>query len=116
MTARRLVVAVTLAVASLVTATPGVDAQSGVLGLVAQTPFVPSEGTFEATLSWSGSLDPELTIGGLIYAPIADETDTQPVKTMAAIQTRKAGTAADGARARKAPSDKMPYCGLFESM
>ncbi len=58
----------------------GAARQTGdVLGLVAQTAFVPSEGTFQATLSWTGPFDPEVTIGGLLYAPIGDESEiTEP--------------------------------------
>lgn len=61
-------------------ATRSASAQiGGTLGLVAQSAFVPSEGTFQATLAWSGPLDPDLTIGGLLYAPISDESEiTEP--------------------------------------
>lgn len=46
---------------------------------MSQTPFVPSEGTFRAIVAWSGDFDPELTLGGLIYNPIADESEiTEP--------------------------------------
>lgn len=58
---------------------PAAAQQVGVLDLVAQTAFVPSDGTFQASLSWSGPIDSELTLGGLIYAPIADESEiTEP--------------------------------------
>lgn len=59
---------------------PPASAQSGeALELVAQSAFVPPEGVFQATLAWSGPLDPDLTIGGLLFAPIADESEiTEP--------------------------------------
>jgi hypothetical protein len=55
---------------------------SGTLELVAQTAFVPAEGTFQIILDWSGTFDPTHTLGGLLYAPIADESEiTEPPST-----------------------------------
>lgn len=74
-----LVIAATTVASSAVTATPAGAQPIGTLALMAQTPFVPSEGVFRAILGWSGEFDPDLTLGGLIYNPIADESEiTEP--------------------------------------
>ncbi len=57
--------------------------QAGSLELIAQTAFVPSEGTFQVTLSWSGAIDPDMSIGGLLYAPVADESEITEPPTVA---------------------------------
>lgn len=62
-----------------VTATSAGAQPIGTLSLMAQSPFVPSEGVFRAILGWSGDFDPDLTLGGLLYNPIADESEiTEP--------------------------------------
>ncbi len=54
----------------------------GSLVLVGQTAFVPSEGTFQIVLRWTGTFDPTHTIGGLLFSPIADESEiTEPPAT-----------------------------------
>lgn len=79
--------AAALLIATLAGATVPVAAQTaqpttGALSLVEQTPFVPSEGTFRAVLSFSGDIEPGATLGGLLYAPIADESEiTEPPAT-----------------------------------
>ncbi len=72
------VAAATLAVGGA-TATPAAAQQTGTLSLMAQSPFVPSEGSFRAILRWSGDFQPGLALGGLLYNPIADESEiTEP--------------------------------------
>lgn len=59
--------------------TAGARQKPGNLELVAQTAFVPPEGTFQITVRWTGAFDPTDTIGGLLFAPIADESEiTEP--------------------------------------
>lgn len=81
-TVASLVTALSIAAATLVfggTTTPAAAQPVGTLSLMAQSPFVPPEGTFRAIVGWSGDFDPALTLGGLIYNPIADESEiTEP--------------------------------------
>ena len=72
-----------MATAFVVVAPPASMAQGGeALELVAQTAFVPSEGTFQATLAWSGPIDADLTLSGVLYSPIGDESEiTEPPTT-----------------------------------
>lgn len=81
-TVTTLLTAVALAAATLVfsgPATPASAQPAGTLSLLAQSPFVPSEGTFRTVLGWSGALEADTTIGGTIYNPIADESEiTEP--------------------------------------
>jgi len=77
-----LLTAFALAAASLVfgvAPTPASAQPVGALSLLAQSPFVPSEGTFRAIVSWSGDFDADHTLGGLIFNPIAEESEiTEP--------------------------------------
>lgn len=74
-----LAIATTSLASTAVTASPASAQAIGTLSLMAQTPFVPPEGTFRAILGWSGEFDPDLTLGGLLYNPIADESEiTEP--------------------------------------
>lgn len=77
-----LVSAIVIAATTLVfggAATPAAAQQTGTLSLMAQSPFVPSEGTFRVIVNWSGEFQPDLTLGGLLYNPISDESEiTEP--------------------------------------
>jgi len=81
-TAVSLLTALAVAAATLLvsgTPAPAAAQPIGTLSLMAQSPFVPSEGTFRAIVGWSGDFDPDLTLGGVIYNPIADESEiTEP--------------------------------------
>lgn len=78
MFAALIVAAATLVIGSP-TITPAAAQETGQLSLVAQSPFVPAEGTFQATIAWTGDITPELALGGLLYNPIADESEiTEP--------------------------------------
>jgi len=78
-TAASLLTALAIAASTVLVGGTATAQPIGALSLMAQTPFVPSEGTFQAIVSWSGEFDPELTLGGVIYSPIADESEiTEP--------------------------------------